>query len=44
MIDMTGRPIEQRVTGSAVAAAIAASHGAAILRFTMLLRRVMQWP
>ncbi len=30
--DMTGRPIEQRVTGSAVAAAIAASHGAAILR------------
>lgn len=30
--DMTGRPIEQRVTGSAVAAAVAASHGAAILR------------
>ena len=29
--DMTGRPIEQRVT-EAVAAAIAASHGAAILR------------
>ena len=26
------RPIEQRVTGSAVAAAVAASHGAAILR------------
>ena len=30
--DLTGRPVEQRVTGSAVAAAIAASHGAAILR------------
>ncbi len=30
--DMTGRPVEQRVTGSAVAAAIAASYGAAILR------------
>jgi dihydropteroate synthase len=30
--EMTGRPVEQRVTGSAVAAAVAASHGAAILR------------
>ncbi len=30
--DVTGRPVEQRVTGSAVAAALAASHGAAILR------------
>jgi dihydropteroate synthase len=29
---ITGRPIEQRATASAVAAAIAASHGAAILR------------
>ena len=30
--DMTGRPVQQRVTGSAVAAAVAASQGAAILR------------
>jgi dihydropteroate synthase len=30
--DMTGRPVEQRVTGSAVAAAVAASKGVAILR------------
>lgn len=30
--DITSRPVEQRVTGSAVAAAIAASRGAAILR------------
>ena len=30
--EITGRPIEQRITGSAMAAAIAASHGAAILR------------
>jgi dihydropteroate synthase len=30
--DMIGRPVEQRVTGSAVAAAVAASKGAAILR------------
>ena len=32
MIDMTDCPIEQRVTGSAVAAAIAASQGVAIVR------------
>lgn len=30
--EITGRPVEQRATASAVAAAIAASHGAAILR------------
>lgn len=30
--NLTGRPVEQRVTGSAVAAAIAASQGASILR------------
>ena len=30
--EITGRPIEQRITGSAMAAAIAASYGAAILR------------
>ncbi|MBU25134.1 MAG: dihydropteroate synthase [Gammaproteobacteria bacterium] len=30
--EITGRPIEQRTTGSAMAAAIAASYGAAILR------------
>ena len=30
--DMTGRPVEQRITGSAVAGAVAASYGAAILR------------
>ena len=30
--DMTGRPVEQRITGSAVAAAIAASQGVAIVR------------
>ena len=30
--EITGRPIEQRIIGSAMAAAIAASHGAAILR------------
>ena len=30
--EMTGRPVEQRVTGSAVAAAIAASQGVAIVR------------
>ena len=30
--EITGRPVEQRATGSAVAAALAAAQGVAILR------------